>query len=120
MGLLLVLGFVLLLLLLLIGAGVMLFDLAERREEDAEWLQAKVVDQLRRDPVLSSLQILPVVHVPSGKRAPVSVELSGEVPSEATRGAVHDIVQETARKRGRQIEIDDRLAVRRPAGARAA
>jgi hypothetical protein len=119
-GVLVVSGFVLLLLLFVIGAGVVLFDLAGRREEDAAWLQMKIVTELRRDPVLTGLRILPVVHVRTGERAPVGVELSGAVPSEATRDAVCDLVQEIARKRGRGIEIDDRLAVRRPDGVRAA
>jgi hypothetical protein len=119
-GLLVVLGFFLLLVILVIGVGVMFFDLAGRREEDAEWLQMKIFDALRRNPVLANLRILPVVYVPIGKRATVKVELSGEVPSEAARSAVLAIVQEMARKLRRGIEIDDRLAISRQAAARAA
>jgi len=43
----------------------------------------------------------------------MTVELEGEVPSEAARGAVVHIVQGTARKLRREIEIDDRLFVDR-------
>jgi len=114
-GLVVVLGFFLLLLLLVIGAGLTLFDLAERREEDAEWLQMKIIDGLRRDPVLSNLEVLPVAHVPIAKRATVTIELSGEVPSEAARGAVLAIVRGTARKLRREVDIDDRLAISRRA-----
>jgi len=119
-GLLVVLGFFLLLVVLVIGAGVMFFDLAGRREEDAEWLQMKIIDGLRRNPALTSLKILPAVYVPFGRRTIVTVELSGDVPSEAARSAVLDIVQETARKRRREIEIDDRLIIDRQVAARAA
>jgi hypothetical protein len=118
-GLLVVLGFVLLLIVLVVGAGVMFFDLGGRREEDAEWLQATINDELRRDPSLSSLPVLPVVHAPVGTGVAMTVELDGEVPSEAARGAVVHIVQGTARKLRREIEIDDRLFIDRPAAAAA-
>jgi hypothetical protein len=116
-GLLVVLGFFFLLVILVIGVGVMFFDLAGRREEDAEWLQMKIIDAIRQYPVLADLHILPVVYVPMGKHATVKVELSGEVPSEAARGAVLVIVQETARKLRREIEIDERLAISRQGAA---
>ncbi len=112
-GLLVVLGFFLLLVVLVVGAGVMFFDLAGRREEDAEWLQATINNELRRDPGLSRFPVLPVVHPPVGAGVAMTVELEGEVPSEAARGAVVHIVQGTARKLRREIEIDDRLFVDR-------
>jgi hypothetical protein len=113
-GLLVVVLFFLLLVVLVIGAGVMFFDLAGRREEDTAWLQTTIVDGIRRDPSLSDLSIRPVVHAPVGTNATARVELSGAVPSEATRGAVIEIVEHTARKVRRQVEIDDRLAVTGP------
>ncbi len=116
MGLFVVLGFFVLLILLVIGVGVMFFDLAGRREEDAAWLQMKIGDQLHRDRSLAELQIRPVVHVPVGAGGTVRVELSGEVPSDAARSAVVDIVKDAAVKLRREIDIDDRLAI----GGRAA
>jgi hypothetical protein len=112
-GLLVVVGFFLLLVVLVVGAGIMFFDLAGRREEDAEWLQATINNELRRDPGLSRLPVLPVVHPPVGTGVAMTVELEGEVPSEAARGAVFHIVQGTARKLRREIEIDDHLFVDR-------
>jgi hypothetical protein len=117
MGLFVVLGFFVLLILLVIGAGVMFFDLAGRREEDAEWLQATINTELRRDRSLSSLPVLPVVHAPVGTGVAMTVELEGEVPSEAARGAVVHIVQGTARKLRREVEIDDRLIIDRRVAA---
>jgi hypothetical protein len=111
-----VLGFFVLLILLVIGVGVMFFDLAGRREEDAAWLQMKIGDELLRDPGLAELQIRPVVHAPVGTGVSVTVELSGEVPSDAARSAAVDIVKDAAVKLRREIDIDDRLAI----GGRAA
>jgi hypothetical protein len=87
--------------------------LRPRSEEDAEWLQATINTELRRDPSLSSLPVLPVVHAPVGTGVAMTVELEGEVPSEAARGAVVHIVQGTARKLRREVEIDDRLIIDR-------
>jgi hypothetical protein len=94
-----------------------LFDLAGRGEEDAEWLQATINTELRRDPSLSSRPVLPVVHAPVGTGVAMTVELEGEVPSEAARGAVVHIVQGTARKLRREVEIDDRLIIDRRVAA---
>lgn len=115
-ALLVVLGFFALLVLLIIGVGIVFFDLAGRREEDAAWLQQRISDELRRDRGLAELPVLPVVHAPVGMAGTVTVELSGEVPSDAARGAVVDIVEDVALKLGRDVEIDDRLAI----GGRAA
>jgi hypothetical protein len=116
MGLLVVLGFFVLLILLVIGVGVMFFDLAGRREEDAAWLQMKIGDELHRDRRLAELRIRPVVHAPVGTGVTVRVELSGDVPSDAARSAVVDIVKDAAVKVRREIDIDDHLAI----GGRAA
>jgi hypothetical protein len=116
-GLFVALGFVLLLMVLVAGAGVMFFDLTGRREEDAEWLQATISDELRRDASSSSLPVLAVVHAPIGAGVAVTVQLEGEVPSEAAHRAVVQIVQGTGRKLRREIEIDDRLSIDRHAVA---
>ena len=111
MSTLVIVGFVFLLLVLVMGAGIMLFDFAGRREEDAWWLQLKILEMLRRDPVLAGCRILPVVSVPASSRAAMIIEVSGEVPSEIDREAALEVVRETANKlRGGGI-IDDRLVV---------
>jgi hypothetical protein len=78
MGLLVVLGFFLLLMVLVVGAGVMFFDLTGRREDDAEWLQAAISDELRRDASSSSLPVLAVAHTPVGAGVAVTVQLEGQ------------------------------------------
>ena len=116
-ALIVVIGFFLLLVTFLIGAGVLLFDPSSRRQEDAAWLQMRIADRLRRDPVLRTRRILPTVQVPATKHASVIVEVSGAVPSEADRDAVLAIVREAALKlRRREVDIHDLIAVRRPAG----
>ena len=116
-GLFVVVGFFLLLLVLVVGTGIMFFDLAGRREEDAEWFQAMVNNELRRDASLSSLPVLPVVHAPVGTGVTMTVELDGPVPSEAARDAVVHVIQDTARKLRREIDVDDRLVIDRRAAA---
>ena len=106
-----IVGFVFLLLVLVMGAGVMLFDFAGRREEDAWWLQMKILETLRRDPVLSRCRILPVVTVPASPRAALAIEVSGEVPSELDREAALELVREIANKLRRGGVIDDRLVI---------
>jgi len=118
-GLFVAVGFVLLLMVLVVGAGVMFFDLTGRREEDAEWLQATISDELRRDAGSSSHPVLAVVYAPVGAGVAVTVQLEGEVPSEAARRAVVQIVRGTGRKLRREIEIDDRLSIDRQAVAAA-
>lgn|SRR5262249_6973029 len=116
-GVFVALSFFLLLIVLVVGAGVMFFDLAGRREEDAEWLQETINNELRRDASLSSLPVLPVVRAQVGTGVAMTVELDGAVPSEAARGTVVLVVQGTARKLRREIEIDDRLVIDRRAAA---
>ena len=58
-GLLVVLGFFLLLAVLVVGAGVMFFDLAGRREEDAEWLQATINNELVETPSYRAFRFFP-------------------------------------------------------------
>ena len=118
-GLFVAVGFVLLLMVLVAGAGVMFFDLTGSREEDAEWLQATISDELRRDAGSSSHPVLAVVHAPVGGGVAVTVQLKGEVPSEAARRTVVQIVRGTGRKLRREIEIDDRLSIDRQAVAAA-
>ena len=73
----------------------------------------EISDELRRDASSSSLPVLAVVHTPVGAGVAVTVQLEGEVPSEATHRAVVQIVQGTARKLRREVEIDDRLSIDR-------
>jgi hypothetical protein len=109
-ALLITLSFFALLVLLLVGVGIMFFDLTGRREDDAAWLQHKISNELRRDRGLT-VRVRPVVQAPVGMSSTVTVELSGEVPSDAARSAVLDIVENAALKLGRDIEIDDHLAI---------
>ena len=79
--------------------------------------QATIGDELRRDASSAGLPVLAVVHAPIGAGVAVTVQLEGEVPSEAAHRAVVQIVQGTGRKLRREIEIDDRLSIDRQAVA---
>jgi hypothetical protein len=81
MGLFVAVGFVLLLMVLVAGAGVMFFDLTGRHEEDAEWLQATISDELRRDAGSSSHPVLAVVHAPVGAGVAVTVMVCAPLPT---------------------------------------
>ena len=119
-GLIVVIVFVSLVAILSIGAGVWLFDLPGRREEEAQWLQAKILDRLRAHSALRAFRILPVAHVPPSNTGPVTLEITGAVPSTAAHDEVLDLVRDTVGRLRREIEIEDHLAVEASEAARAA
>ena len=86
-----------LLLALVVGVGITLFDVTGHREEKADGLQAKILDRLSHDPRLRRLRLLPVVHVPTAPGSPLRVEIIGPVPSGS--------------KLDPRTEVDDRLEV---------
>src|SRR5436190_6034301 len=68
-------------LLVVVGVLVKVFDLRRKREAEAVHLQAQISDALLRDPNLFGLPITPTAHAPLWSGTPVTVEITGEVPS---------------------------------------
>lgn len=111
LAMLVVLVFFLLLLVMVVGAGVALFDVSGRREEEAEWLQAKILEGLTRDPALRQLRLVPVVQVSASRRSPVMVELHGEVPTEEHRAEAEAVVSWATRHVRAPISVENRIQV---------
>ena len=108
-------GFVLvsaiILLLLLVGVGVKLYDLKRKREQDAAALQARISDALMVDPVLSPFPLTPTVRIPLWGGKPVMIEVSGVVPGAGLRQAAVDLTLREALRHGRTCRLVDRIAV---------
>ena len=100
-----------LLLALVVGVGITLFDVTGLREEKADGLQAKILDRLSHDPRLRRLRLLPVVHVSTAPGSPLRVEILGPVPSGELREITLDVVGDAASKLDPRTEVDDRLEV---------
>jgi len=109
-GVIIMVGFVVAL-IVIIGAGVRLYDRKRKREAEATHLQAQLSDALLRDPGLSGLMLTATVHVVAFKKSPPVVELSGQVPTrEAHERALTILRAETARLRT-VVRIEDRVRI---------
>jgi len=115
MAIVVLVGLLVLLVVLVVGIGIALFDLSGYREERGEWLQMKILDRFARDPRLRTLGLLPVVDVPSSKRSPLRVEIHGWVPSDELRDVALGAAGDVASRLSPSVEINDRLEVGRPA-----
>jgi hypothetical protein len=98
-------------LLVIVGVLVKMFDLKRKREAEAVYLQAQISDALLREAALFRLPITPTAHIPFWAGSPVTIELSGQVPTREMRDLVVRIAEaETARTR-EDFRIDDRIGV---------
>jgi hypothetical protein len=108
-------GFVLVsaivILLLIVGVGVKLYDLKRKQEQDAAALQARISDALMTDPMLSPFPITPTAHIPLWSGKPVMVEVTGTVPGAGLRQAAVDLVLREALRTGRTCRLVDRISV---------
>jgi hypothetical protein len=98
-------------LLVVVGGAVKLFDLKRAREAAAIQLQAQVSDALLRDPDLFGLAVTPTAHVPLWTGTPVTIEVTGQVPTpEMRERALRAVRAEAARVRT-DLVIEDRLSL---------
>jgi hypothetical protein len=98
-------------LLVVVGVLVKVFDLRRKREAEAVHVQAQISDALLRDPNLFGLPITPTAHAPLWSGTPMTVEISGEVPSSAMRESVLRIAWAEAQRIRPDVEVRDRLTV---------
>jgi hypothetical protein len=98
-------------LLVVVGVLVKLFDLRRKREAEAVHVQAQISDALLRDPNLFGLPITPTAHAPLWSGTPMTVDITGEVPSAAMRESVLRIAWAEAQRIRPDVEIRDHLAV---------
>jgi hypothetical protein len=104
-------------LLVVVGIAVKLYDRKRKRDAEAVHLQAQVSDALMRDPRLAGLVLTPTAHVPTWGSGPATIEITGDVPDAAVRDVVLRVVREEAARLRPDVEIVDRLSVRRAVAA---
>ena len=98
-------------LLVIIGAGVKLYDLKRKREAEAVLLQSQLSDALLREPGFSGLPLTATVHMATFKKSSPVVEISGQVPTKEARERALTIVRaETLRVRP-DAQFEDRIAI---------
>lgn len=107
-------------LLVVVGVGVKLYDLKGKREAAAVHLQAQISDALLRDQGLFGLPITPTARVPMWTGSPATIEVAGQVPSEAARETALRIIRSEAARVRSDFQIEDRLAIVPAMGERVA
>ncbi len=100
--------------------AVKLFDVRRQRIEAAMLLQARLSDALMADPMLAGLPITPTAHVPVWRGSPVTVELTGRVPTLGLREAVLRLAIREVSAMRTDFRIEDHMAVAPSAARRAA
>src|SRR5258705_4423725 len=100
-----------LLVVVLLGVAVKVYDLKRKREDEAVAAQARISDALLMDANLAGLPLTPTAHLPLWRGTPLVIEIKGAVPRTELRDAAVDVAKrEIARSRS-DFQIDDRIAV---------
>jgi hypothetical protein len=94
-----------------LGALITMLDLKRKRDGEAVVVQARISDAVLRDPRLFSLPITPTAHVPLWKGTPVTVEVTGHVPSDDLRRAVIHLVEREASQLGPEVRIESKIGI---------
>jgi hypothetical protein len=71
-----------------LGAAATLYSMKRRRRDEADEVRARVSDALLGEPTLAGLPIRATVHVPLWWRSPITLEVTGPVPTAEVRDAV--------------------------------
>jgi len=98
-------------LLVLLGAGVKLYDVKRKRDDQGLYLQARVSDALLDDPELARLPLAANVRVPLWHPAAVLVVVSGRVPTRQLREAAIRLVLGRIFATWPSARIEDRIVV---------
>jgi hypothetical protein len=112
------LGFlVILALLVIVGLAVKMYDRKRKRDAEAVHLQAQVSDALMRDSRLAGLVLTPTAQVPSWGRGIAVVDITGEVPDQATRDIVLRVARDEAARLRPDVQVEDHVTVGRAIAA---
>lgn len=98
-------------LLVVLGAGVKLYDVKRKRDEQGLYLQARVSDALLDDSELARLPLAATVRVPLWRPAAVLVVVSGRVPTRERREAAIRLVLKRTFATWPSARIEDRIVV---------
>jgi len=101
---------VILIVALVVGMGIKLFDLNGRREDEAERLQDRMTERLRR--AIGEVPLTVVAHASTSAREPVVIEIAGPVATMEARERVLSQARGEAARLGRDVRVADRLEVR--------
>lgn len=100
-----------LLVVVLLGVAVKLYDLKRKREDEAIAAQARISDALLMDSTLAGLPLTPTAHLPLWKGSPLVVEITGAVPRPELREAAVDVARREMGRSRSDFRIEDRIAV---------
>jgi hypothetical protein len=100
-----------LILVVLLGLAVKVYDLKRKREEEAVAAQARISDALLMDATLAGLPLTPTAHLPLWKGSPLVVEITGAVPRPELREAAVDVAKREMGRSRSDFRIEDRIAV---------
>ncbi len=98
-------------LIAVLGIAVKASDLRRKRTDAAVALQGRIADALLADPTLGHQPIVATAHTPLWGRAPVTLEVSGPVPSAELREAAMSLVIREAFNSGLRFRVEDRIVV---------
>ena len=100
-------------LIIAVGVAVKVYDVKRKREDEGIALQSRLSDALLSDPSLAGYPVTPTVHVPFSRHSPLTITLTGTVPSGVKRDKVMPLVKQVAMPYdgNYQYEIDDHLLV---------
>jgi hypothetical protein len=92
-------------------APVIVYDLRRRRAAAAASLQGQISEALFRETALLRLSLIASVAVPFWRGSPATITIAGLLPSPALRTIVIGIVEREAGKIRQDFRLDDRLVV---------
>jgi len=95
----------------ILTALVKMFDLRSKRQSEAMLLQASISDAMLRDPMLCRLPVTATAHVPLWRGTPVTVAITGRVPSDDLRRAAVRLVEREGQRLRPDVRIESRIAV---------
>lgn len=98
-------------LLVVLGAGVKLYDVKRKRDEQGLQLQARVSDALLDDPDTARLPIAATVHVPFWRPVAARVVVGGRAPTPELRETALRLVLDQVLAARPRARIEDRIVV---------
>ena len=106
--------------LLVLGLLVKTLDLKRKREFEAVAVQSQIADALLREPALLGVVVTPTAHLPLWSGSPVTVDVTGQVPSEDVQHAALRVIEREALRTRPDVRIESSLHVARPMARRVA
>jgi hypothetical protein len=96
---------------LIVGVLGKVLELKDRRAAEAIAVQGEIADALLRDPALLGWPLEPMARVPLWRGSPVTVKLTGEVPSRELRALALLAAERGAAELLVRVRIKSRIGV---------